>query len=70
MRSTCRSIAAVALLVLSTRAWRVAEAHGIAGKDAEFVAQNSGVQVFPFLYVGAEHMVTGYDHLLFILGVI
>jgi len=47
-----------------------AHAHGIAGKDAEFVARNSGVQVFPFLYLGAKHMVTGYDHLLFILGVI
>jgi hypothetical protein len=47
-----------------------AEAHGIAGKDAEFVAQNDGVQIFPFLYLGAKHMVTGYDHLLFLLGVI
>src|SRR6185369_13029576 len=24
----------------------------------------------PFLYLGAKHMVTGYDHLLFLLGVI
>lgn len=48
----------------------VAAAHGIGGKDAAFVAQNVGSQVFPFLYLGAKHMVTGYDHLLFILGVI
>src|SRR6187551_3700096 len=71
--STCtfrRSIAALALLVLSLGGVLSAEAHGIAGKDAEFVAQNSGVQIFPFLYLGAKHMVTGYDHLLFILGVI
>jgi hypothetical protein len=66
-----RSIAALLLAVLSLAAGcAVVEAHGIAGKDAEFVAQNHGVQIFPFLYLGAKHMVTGYDHLLFILGVI
>jgi len=45
-------------------------AHGIQGKDAAFVAANSGQQIIPFLYLGAKHMVTGYDHLLFIFGVI
>lgn len=45
-------------------------AHGLAGKDAEFVANNVGPQILPFLYLGAKHMVTGYDHLLFIFGVI
>jgi len=45
-------------------------AHGIGGKDAAFVASSQGPQVLPFLYLGAKHMVTGYDHLLFILGVI
>jgi hypothetical protein len=65
-----RSIAALLLAVFSLGAALVADAHGIAGKDAEFVAQNHGVQIFPFLYLGAKHMVTGYDHLLFILGVI
>jgi hypothetical protein len=70
MPSISRSIAALVLLVSSGGMWLSAEAHGIAGKDAEFVAQNSGVQIFPFLYLGAKHMVTGYDHLLFILGVI
>jgi hypothetical protein len=47
-----------------------AQAHGIEGKDAAFVAGSSGPQIIPFLYLGAKHMVTGYDHLLFILGVI
>lgn len=47
-----------------------ATAHGIGGKDAAFVAGTTGPDVFPFLYLGAKHMVTGYDHLLFILGVI
>lgn len=48
----------------------VAFAHGVHGKDAAFVAENAGVEIIPFLYLGAKHMVTGYDHLLFILGVI
>ena len=48
----------------------LAEAHGIAGKDASFVAEAKGAQIVPFLYLGAKHMVTGYDHLLFIFGVI
>lgn len=45
-------------------------AHGIGGSDAAFVASSTGPQIVPFLYLGAKHMVTGYDHLLFILGVI
>lgn len=45
-------------------------AHGVQGKDAAFVAENAGLQIIPFLYLGAKHMVTGYDHLLFILGII
>ena len=53
-------------LFLTSAAW----AHGIAGKDAAFVEQSSGAQIAPFMYLGAKHMVTGYDHLLFILGVI
>ncbi len=45
-------------------------AHGIAGKDAAFVAASQGAQIIPFIYLGAKHMVTGYDHLLFLVGVI
>ncbi len=45
-------------------------AHGIGGKDAEFVANAVGPHILPFIYLGAKHMVTGYDHLLFIFGVI
>jgi hypothetical protein len=36
----------------------------------QFLLQSSGVQIIPFLYIGADHMVTGYDHLLFLVGVI
>jgi hypothetical protein len=48
----------------------VASAHGVAQADQGYVAQISGVHVLPFLYLGAKHMVTGYDHLLFLLAVI
>lgn len=45
-------------------------AHTIAGKDASFVEAIDGPAVLPFMYLGAKHMVTGYDHLLFLVGVI
>ena len=45
-------------------------AHGITGGDARFLNQNEGFQFFIYLYLGAKHMVTGYDHLLFLFGVI
>lgn len=48
----------------------LALAHGVSGKDASFVANAAGAQFFAFVYLGAKHMVTGYDHLLFIVGVI
>lgn len=59
-----------ALVLLTLLAAGPALAHGIGGKDAAFVAGTTGPDVIPFLYLGAKHMVTGYDHLLFILGVI
>jgi hypothetical protein len=45
-------------------------AHNVAAKDAEFLKQSQGAQIVPFIYLGAKHMVTGYDHLLFLFGVI
>jgi hypothetical protein len=60
----------LALLIVFFAAAGPAAAHGLGGKDAAFVAAANGADVWPFLYLGAKHMVTGYDHLLFILGVI
>lgn len=48
----------------------LALAHGVAGADAQFLANASGLQIGPFMYLGAKHMVTGYDHLLYLAGVI
>ena len=45
-------------------------AHGVAEGDAAFIEGNTGIQFFPFIYLGAKHMVSGYDHLLFLIGVI
>ena len=45
-------------------------AHGVEEGDALFIEQSSGAQLLPFIYLGAKHMVTGYDHLLFLAGVI
>lgn len=47
-----------------------ASAHGVAEDDAAFLEQSVGAQLLPFIYLGAKHMVTGYDHLLFLFGVI
>ena len=47
-----------------------AYAHGVAEGDQAYLQQVSGPQIGPFLYLGAKHMVTGYDHLLFLFGVI
>lgn len=45
-------------------------AHGVAAGDKGFLQEVSGVLLLPFAYLGAKHMVTGYDHLLFLFGVI
>jgi len=45
-------------------------AHGVEGRDAEFLQQNAGRALLAFMYLGAKHMITGYDHLLYLLGVI
>ena len=45
-------------------------AHGVDDTTRSFLQNNTGVQIIPFLYIGAKHMVTGYDHLLFLVGVL
>jgi len=45
-------------------------AHNVSKRDASFVQANSGRAIAVFMYLGAKHMVTGYDHLAFLVGVI
>ena len=64
-----RWLAFITLLLLPLLAPSVF-AHGVAEDDKLFIEQSSGMQIIPFIYLGAKHMVTGYDHLLFLFGVI
>ncbi len=45
-------------------------AHAVGAGDRGYIMCGSGVRILPFIYLGAKHMVTGYDHLLFLCGVI
>src|SRR5215218_1157378 len=45
-------------------------AHGVSGRDALFLQSIQGRAIVPLMYLGAKHMVTGYDHLAFLIGVI
>src|SRR5215207_73570 len=48
----------------------LAFAHGVEGGDAAYLERIEGVHFIPLMYLGAKHMVSGYDHLLFLAGVI
>ncbi|PWF48836.1 HupE/UreJ family protein [Massilia glaciei] len=45
-------------------------AHGVSESDKGFLQGATGIHFLPYLYLGAKHMVTGYDHLLSLCGVI
>lgn len=45
-------------------------AHAVAQGDKGYIQETTGINLIAFIYLGAKHMVTGYDHLLFLLGVI
>lgn len=61
----------IQLILLSASLFSLAAfGHTIEGGDASFVEAIDGPAIGPFIYLGAKHMVTGYDHLLFLLGVI
>jgi hypothetical protein len=62
-----RTLAAVCLCLMFSAG---AYAHGVAAGDKGYIQEISGTHLLPFVYLGAKHMVTGYDHLLFLAGVI
>jgi len=68
-RSTAFFVAVVAIAALMI-APSEALAHGVAAGDKGYLQSVSGILPIPFAYLGAKHMVTGYDHLLFLFGVI
>jgi len=61
------SFIALSALVLSAGH---ALAHNVTEGDAGYIQEIWGVKIIPFIYLGAKHMVTGYDHILFLLGVV
>jgi hypothetical protein len=58
------------LLTVAVLAATALEAHGVAPRDARLLESIDGAAVMPLVYLGAKHMVTGYDHLLFLAGVV
>jgi len=69
--ATRRALAAIAVIgFVALLAPESAFAHNVSKRDAAFVVSNQGQAIGAFLYLGAKHMVTGYDHILFLVGVI
>lgn len=58
------------VFVIPVLASGAASAHGIHGPDRAFIEANSGFAPAAFMYLGAKHMITGYDHLLYLAGVV
>jgi hypothetical protein len=69
-----RRIAPLAILLLTLATifgtGLPALAHAVAEGDKGYIQEITGVHFIPFMYMGAKHMITGYDHLLFLAGVI
>ncbi|GLO63273.1 membrane protein [Vibrio sp. MACH09] len=57
------------LLVLTLMS-KEALAHAVAQGDKGYIQEITGVNIIAFMYLGAKHMVSGYDHILFLFGVI
>ena len=68
----CSSPMRLVLLLLLALAitTRAAFAHDVTPGDAGYIQEIWGVHIIPFIYLGAKHMITGYDHILFLLGVV
>jgi hypothetical protein len=65
-----RAIALLVTLMLGLFLGDAALAHAVTEGDAGYVQEVTGFRPIAFIYLGAKHMVTGYDHLLFLAGVI
>ena len=54
------------LIALATSA----AAHAVTVGDSGYIQEIFGPHIISFIYLGAKHMITGYDHILFLLGVV
>ncbi|OZB67356.1 HupE/UreJ family protein [Stenotrophomonas acidaminiphila] len=68
--SMTRTLVLLAGLLLLLFTANGALAHAVAEGDKGYIQEISGVHLLSFAYLGAKHMATGYDHILFLLGVI
>jgi len=67
----CRSHGTGLAIIVGVAAFAVdAQAHGVADRDSLFLATNEGPAIAAYMYLGAKHMITGIDHLLFLAGVV
>ena len=62
----CLAVLLLCLIIFDS----LAQAHGVTAGDKGYIQEITGIHIIPFLYLGAKHMVTGYDHLLFLVGII
>lgn len=72
VRPIRKKLSAIFLLLLLTLLLQIEPAfgHAVAEGDKGYIQEITGVNFISFMYLGAKHMVTGYDHILFLLGVI
>ena len=63
-------LVSLALVILFSVLPGLTLGHGVAEGDASFLQQREGFHFWPYFYLGAKHMVTGYDHLLFFAGIV
>lgn len=54
--------------MLLSASW--ASAHNVSVEDARLISGKTGWHFGLYVWLGAKHMVTGYDHLLFLVGVV
>lgn len=64
--SVLLALASLALILVPG----LALAHNVTAGDKGYIQEISGTNIIPFLYLGAKHMITGYDHILFLAGVV
>ena len=69
-RKTSVIVIAVFAMIVTFTWSSTSYAHNVTPGDAGYIQEIWGVHIIPFMYLGAKHMVTGYDHILFLFGVI
>lgn len=70
MRRMPRAAVILPILAVLSLWANAAFAHGVTAGDAGYIQEIWGVNLIPFGYLGAKHMITGYDHILFLFGVV